>query len=167
MRRGPTVTPLRVPSSHAMIVPLMSTPIPLPPLMASSTPESTSRRLSNPDPTQRDRLVGCRLAAGGRPRHSNDPARTVRVHGPPRPSGADAVSGRLGASPLRHEIRRLAQRARINLADSLDAPTDQPPEPSPAERLGLTRREREVLALVAAGLTNERIAETLFISPRS
>jgi hypothetical protein len=33
-------------------------------LIASSTPESTSRRLSNPDPTQRDRLVGCRLAAG-------------------------------------------------------------------------------------------------------
>jgi ATP/maltotriose-dependent transcriptional regulator MalT len=80
---------------------------------------------------------------------------------------ADVVSGRLGASPLRHEIQRLAQRARINLADSLDAPTDQPPEPSPAERLGLTRREREVLALVAAGLTNERIAETLFISPKT
>jgi DNA-binding NarL/FixJ family response regulator len=80
---------------------------------------------------------------------------------------ADAVTGRLGASPLRHEIQRLAQRARINLADSLSSPTNQSSEPSPAERLGLTRREREVLALVAAGLTNERIAETLFISPKT
>jgi DNA-binding NarL/FixJ family response regulator len=93
--------------------------------------------------------------------------RTVRARAVAALRRADAVSGRLGASPLRREIQRLAQRARINLADSLDAPTDQPPELSPAERLGLTRREREVLSLVAAGLTNDRIAETLFISPKT
>ena len=39
--------------------------------------------------------------------------------------------------------------------------------PSPAERLGLTARELEVLALVAEGRTNRQIAQTLFISAKT
>jgi DNA-binding CsgD family transcriptional regulator len=53
----------------------------------------------------------------------------------------------------------------------LEAPAEptvaEPEGPSVAASLGLTRREAEVLALVAAGRTNRQIGQELFITPKT
>jgi DNA-binding CsgD family transcriptional regulator len=58
------------------------------------------------------------------------------------------------------EIEAAATRLRIALADD-EALAD------PLARFGLTAREREVLALVAAGRSNREIANTLYISVKT
>ncbi|MFD9910601.1 AAA family ATPase [Streptomyces sp. NPDC059063] len=75
---------------------------------------------------------------------------------------AGAVAEHLGARPLADAVARLAQRARLSLTG---APTPAPADP--AEELGLTTRERDVLRLVTAGRSNRQIAEELFISPKT
>jgi DNA-binding NarL/FixJ family response regulator len=75
---------------------------------------------------------------------------------------AAEVSGRLGARPLDTEIKALGRRARLDLG-----PVAAAAAPTPAEQLGLTPREAEVLALVAAGRSNRQIAQALFISPKT
>ncbi|MGV9882292.1 helix-turn-helix transcriptional regulator [Streptomyces sp. NPDC003006] len=78
---------------------------------------------------------------------------------------AGELAESLGARPLADSITGLAQRARLTLNPTepirVTAPAD------PAEALGLTSRERDVLRLVAVGRSNRQIAEELFISPKT
>jgi DNA-binding CsgD family transcriptional regulator/tetratricopeptide (TPR) repeat protein len=103
-------------------------------------------------------------------------AEALLAQGAPRADAAQALAaartlaGGLGARLLVREIDALARRARIDLAAPGDGgPQDGPaaPEPDGAGELGLTPREREVLALVADGRTNRQIAEALFISDKT
>ncbi|MER8225008.1 AAA family ATPase [Streptomyces sp. NPDC094143] len=77
---------------------------------------------------------------------------------------AHTVARHLDARPLADAAGALARRARLALTPAVGparAATD------PAETLGLTSRERDVLRLVAVGHTNRRIAQELFISPKT
>jgi DNA-binding CsgD family transcriptional regulator len=62
---------------------------------------------------------------------------------------------------VRDNVAVLARRARL----SIELPDVS--VVTPAERLGLTAREIEVLGLVAEGRTNRQIADTLFISTKT
>jgi DNA-binding NarL/FixJ family response regulator len=79
---------------------------------------------------------------------------------------AHTVAARLGAAPLRRELELLAQRGRVRLEAPVE-PVGPPAQPPAASRLGLTRREAEVLALLAAGRSNRQIGEALFITPKT
>ena len=80
---------------------------------------------------------------------------------------AAAITGRLGARPLEGEVQALARRGRLDLGPPAAAPAAAAGPPTPAQQLGLTPREVEVLALVAAGRSNRQIAQALFISPKT
>jgi len=73
---------------------------------------------------------------------------------------AQAALAALGERPLRAEVEATARRAGLALGD--DAGPDER-----AVELGITAREREVLALVAAGRTNREIAERLVIAEKT
>ena len=70
---------------------------------------------------------------------------------------AATVAEGLGAAPLLGRIRGIAAPARLGLSGTPEARL-------PREARRLTRRELEVLALVAAGRSNHDIADELFIS---
>ena len=102
-------------------------------------------------------------------------AEALLNRGAPRSDAAAALArartlaAGLGARLLVAEINSLGRRARIDLAAPPDGGSpDGPaaPETDGAE-LGLTPREREVLALLADGRTNRQIADALFISAKT
>ncbi|MEV5984998.1 AAA family ATPase [Streptomyces sp. NPDC052051] len=99
----------------------------------------------------RHRLAASLLAAGGEEGGRERATELLRLAG--------AVAGHLGARPLADSVALLARRARLPLS-----PTARR---DPAESLGLTRREQDVLRLVAAGHSNRQIAGELFISPKT
>jgi DNA-binding CsgD family transcriptional regulator len=68
---------------------------------------------------------------------------------------ASATFSELGALPMLRRAEDLARRARVAAHE---------PQRRRAEPDELTEREREVLALVAEGLTNPQIADRLFLS---
>jgi len=92
-------------------------------------------------------------------------------HGRPaaqrRLATAAAIAADLGAEPLRGQVEALAARARLDLdvPDVPGAPAHGPADA--AAPYGLTPREREVLAHLAAGRTNREIARSLYISERT
>jgi ATP/maltotriose-dependent transcriptional regulator MalT len=93
---------------------------------------------------------------------------------------AASMATALGAVPLQDSIMAVARRARLSIdaarrlstavaPDQADAEAGAPASATrgPAEILGLSAREWEVLELVAAGRSNAEIAGTLFISPKT
>jgi DNA-binding CsgD family transcriptional regulator len=82
-------------------------------------------------------------------------SRASGTHGEP-------ISSRAAASPA--EAQGAADAAATGIAAAF-APEDG--KKRPKEAFGLSRREREVLALIAEGRTNREIGERLFISQKT
>ena len=124
-------------------------------------PARTRRGAPHGDRVGRARSAGagrlCAISNGG-----SDPCDergTGRGRGGPARGACDG--GAPGAEPLRREIERLGRHARIELA------AGRPDAAAPRDDSGLTDREREVIRLVAAGRSNQQIADTLFITRKT
>jgi DNA-binding CsgD family transcriptional regulator/tetratricopeptide (TPR) repeat protein len=80
---------------------------------------------------------------------------------------AHATAAALGAGWLNGEIEGLAARGRIRLADGPAVESPERGESEVEDPFGLTRRERQVLELVARGSTNREIGEQLFMAEKT
>ena len=78
---------------------------------------------------------------------------------------AFGVANSLGAEPLKAQAKALAACARLDL-EGAETPTSQT-ERALAGVHGLTRRELQVLGLLADGRTNREIARALFVSEKT
>jgi DNA-binding NarL/FixJ family response regulator len=76
---------------------------------------------------------------------------------------AHETAARLGATPLLDDIDALSRRTRISVDVAVPTTLDD----RDVTRLGLTPREAEVLALVAAGRTNREIGTELYVSEKT
>jgi DNA-binding NarL/FixJ family response regulator len=76
---------------------------------------------------------------------------------------AHVLASALGSPLLMDRIEAVSRRTRI----SVDVPSRVSLDETAIERLGLTPRETEVLALVSSGRTNRQIGEELFVSEKT
>ncbi|WP_217162339.1 LuxR family transcriptional regulator [Streptomyces sp. AC512_CC834] len=106
----------------------------------------------------RRRLAGALLATGG----EDERARATELL-----RLARTVADHLGARPLSDAVGLLGRRARLTLGGTAGPAAAAAAPVDPADALGLTGRERDVLRLVSDGRTNRQIAEELFISPKT
>ena len=79
-------------------------------------------------------------------------------------AAAIAAAEAMEAAPLAESAHALARRARVRLETAEPEPEAAP---EPADPLGLTPREHQVLLLLAEGRTNREIGEQLFMSEKT